>query len=130
MPSSTFASPTDAIVSDSRQFELARRMRQSPAGITLNRLTRKADWQDQSAVLSQREFMLLDYLMRSPGYIFSRKQILQHVWNFNFDPQTNVVDVCVQRIRKKLISDKNSKSIFPIESIRGVGYRINLEGVA
>lgn len=102
----------------------------SVAGITLNRLTRKADWQDQSAVLSQREFMLLDYLMRSPGYIFSRKQILQHVWNFNFDPQTNVVDVCVQRIRKKLISDKNSKSIFPIESIRGVGYRINLEGVA
>ena len=102
----------------------------SVAGITLNRLTRKADWQDQSAVLSQREFMLLDYLMRSPGYIFSRKQILQHVWNINFDPQTNVVDVCVQRIRKKLISDKNNKSVFPIESIRGVGYRINLESLA
>ena len=100
------------------------------AGITLNRLTRKADWQDQSAVLSQREFMLLDYLMRSPGYIFSRKQILHHVWNISFDPQTNVVDVCVQRIRKKLISDKNSKSVFPIESIRGVGYRINLESLA
>jgi len=102
----------------------------SVAGITLNRLTRKADWQDQGAVLSQREFMLLDYLMRSPGYIFSRKQILQHVWNISFDPQTNVVDVCVQRIRKKLISDKNPKSVFPIESIRGVGYRINLERVA
>ncbi len=102
----------------------------SVAGITLNRLTRKADWQDHSAILSQREFMLLDYLMRSPGYIFSRKQILQHVWNFNFDPQTNVVDVCVQRIRKKLLSDKNSKSVFPIESIRGVGYRINLESTA
>lgn len=99
----------------------------SVAGITLNRLTRKADWQEQSAVLSQREFVLLDYLMRSPGYIFSRKQILRHVWNFNFDPQTNVVDVCVQRIRKKLISDKNNKSVFPIESIRGVGYRINHE---
>jgi DNA-binding response OmpR family regulator len=102
----------------------------SVAGITLNRLTRKADWQDQGAVLSQREFMLLDYLMRSPGYIFSRKQILQHVWNINFDPQTNVVDVCVQRIRKKLISDKNNMSVFPIESIRGVGYCINLEGTA
>lgn len=102
----------------------------SVAGITLNRVTRKADWQEQSAVLSQREFVLLDYLMRSPGYIFSRKQILQHVWNFSFDPQTNVVDVCVQRIRKKLISDKNNKSVFPIESIRGVGYRINHEDVA
>lgn len=102
----------------------------SVAGITLNRLTRKADWEEQSAVLSQREFMLLDYLMRSPGYIFSRKQILQHVWNFNFDPQTNVVDVCVQRIKKKLVSTDNSMSVFPIESIRGVGYRINLKGLA
>ena len=102
----------------------------SVAGITLNRLTRKADWEDQSAILSQREFMLLDYLMRSPGYIFSRKQILQHVWNFNFDPQTNVVDVCVQRIKKKLVSTDNSMSAFPIESIRGVGYRINLKGLA
>ncbi len=102
----------------------------SVAGITLNRLTRKADWQDQSAVLSQREFMLLDYLMRSPGYIFSRKQILQHVWNFNFDPQTNVVDVCVQRIKRKLASEKSSKAVFPIESIRGVGYRINQEGMS
>jgi DNA-binding response OmpR family regulator len=97
------------------------------AGITLNRLTRKAEWADQGAVLSQREFMLLDYLMRSPGYIFSRKQILQHVWNINFDPQTNVVDVCVQRIKKKLVSTENSMSVFPIESIRGVGYRINLK---
>lgn len=102
----------------------------SLAGITLNRLTRRADWEDRSAVLSQREFMLLDYLMRSPGYIFSRKQILQHVWNFNFDPQTNVVDVCVQRIKKKLVSTDNSTSVFPIESIRGVGYRINLKGLA
>jgi DNA-binding response OmpR family regulator len=102
----------------------------SVAGITLNRLTRRADWEDRSAVLSQREFMLLDYLMRSPGYIFSRKQILQHVWNFNFDPQTNVVDVCVQRIKKKLVSTDNSTSVFPIESIRGVGYRINLKGLA
>jgi len=102
----------------------------SLAGITLNRLTRRADWEDRSAVLSQREFMLLDYLMRSPGYIFSRKQILQHVWNFNFDPQTNVVDVCVQRIKKKLVSTDNSTSMFPIESIRGVGYRINLKGLA
>ena len=102
----------------------------SVAGITLNRLTRKAEWADQGAVLSQREFMLLDYLMRSPGYIFSRKQILQHVWNINFDPQTNVVDVCVQRIKKKLASIDNSQSVFPIESIRGVGYRINLKDAA
>lgn len=100
------------------------------AGVTLNRVTRKVQWMAQSTVLSQREFMLLDYLMRSPGYIFSRKQILLHVWNFDFDPQTNVVDVCVQRIRKKLMPEKDSAQPFPIQSIRGVGYRISLESLA
>jgi DNA-binding response OmpR family regulator len=102
----------------------------SVAGVTLNRVTRHVQWMDQSTVLSQREFMLLDYLMRSPGYIFSRKQILLHVWNFDFDPQTNVVDVCVQRIRKKLMPEKDSAQPFPIQSIRGVGYRISLESLA
>jgi DNA-binding response OmpR family regulator len=97
------------------------------AGVTLNRVTRKVQWLDQSTALSQREFMLLDYLMRSPGYIFSRKQILQHVWNFSFDPQTNVVDVCVQRIRKKLVTDKNNTTVFPLQAIRGVGYRISTD---
>jgi DNA-binding response OmpR family regulator len=68
--------------------------------------------------------------MRSPGYIFSRKQILQHVWNFSFDPNTNVVDVCVQRIRKKLVTDKNLTQSFPLQAIRGVGYRISTESLA
>jgi len=68
--------------------------------------------------------------MRKLCLFFSIKEILYYVWNISFDPRTNVVDVCVQRIRKKLISDKNSKSVFPIESIRGVGYRINLESLA
>jgi DNA-binding response OmpR family regulator len=102
----------------------------SVAGVTLNRVTRQVQWMDQSTGLSQREFMLLDYLMRSPGYIFSRKQILQHVWNFSFDPNTNVVDVCVQRIRKKLVTDKSKTQVFPIEAIRGVGYRISTQGGA
>ena len=101
----------------------------SVSGVTLNRVTRHVQWMDQSTVLSQREFMLLDYLMRSPGYIFSRKQILLHVWHFNFDPQTNVVDVCVQRIRKKLMPERDSGLVFPIQSIRGVGYRISLESL-
>ena len=76
-------------------------------------------------VLSQREFTLLEYLMRTPGHIFTRKQILKHVWAIEFDPQTNVVDVCIQRIKKKL-NPTNQKNVaeFPIESIRGVGYKI------
>lgn len=108
---------------------LARRRRDVPedwniAGLTLNRVSRKAQWQGTSVVLSQREFSLLGYLMRSPGHIFSRKQILQQVWDINFDPQTNVVDVCIQRIRKKLTDAGNQQESFPIEAIRGVGYRL------
>jgi DNA-binding response OmpR family regulator len=77
-------------------------------------------------VLSQREFSLLDYLMRTPGHIFTRKQILKHVWSIDFDPQTNVVDVCIQRIKKKLTSATTQQVDFPIEAIRGVGYKIKI----
>jgi DNA-binding response OmpR family regulator len=95
-------------------------------GLTLDVVRRKAQWRDVSAILSQREFSLLEYLMRSPGQIYSRKQILEHVWEINFDPQTNVVDVCIQRIKKKLCRGGND-SDSPIESVRGVGYRLRIK---
>ena len=93
-------------------------------GLYLNRITREARWGDHQATLSQREFTLIEYLMRSPDHIFSRNQILKHVWGLDFDPKTNVVDVCIQRIRKKLIHPRyGDPKDFPIESIRGIGYR-------
>lgn len=100
------------------------------AGLTLNRVSRKAQWHSALVVLSQREFCLLEYLMRSPGHIFSRKQILLQVWNINFDPKTNVVDVCIQRIRKKLTDASGIQEYFPIEAIRGVGYRMREDDAA
>jgi two-component system, OmpR family, response regulator len=94
------------------------------SGLQLNRISREANWAGCDVVLSQREFTLTEYLMRSPGHIFSRTQILKHVWGLDFDPKTNVVDVCIQRVRKKLIPTQgpNTKD-FPIEAIRGIGYR-------
>ena len=93
--------------------------------LSLDRITRRVQWIDHAMVLSQREFTLLEYLMRTPGHIFTRKQILKHVWAIEFDPQTNVVDVCIQRIKKKLTqTSPKSLAQFPIESIRGVGYKI------
>ena len=68
-----------------------------------------------------REFSLLEFLMRSPGRVLSRMQICEHVWNYNFDPDTNLVDVYIQRIRKKIDKDFDSKLV---ETVRGVGYRI------
>lgn len=90
--------------------------------LRLDRISREVTWLDQAVDLTGREFNLIEYLMRSPGRVLTRTQILEHVWGYDFDPSTNVVDVCIQRIRKKIASiaaDADS----PIESVRGVGYR-------
>ena len=85
-----------------------------------------AKWGLRTSALTQREYVLLECLMLSPGQIFSRQQILRQVWNVDFDPGTNVVDVCIQRLRKKLAdANPDSMDVFPIETIRGVGYRLN-----
>ncbi len=97
--------------------------------LTLDLLSRKARWFNLEAVLSQREFTLLQYLMQTPGHIYSRQQILKNVWDINFDPETNVVDVCVQRIKRKL-SGGESEHYGPIESVRGVGYRVKAGALA
>ncbi len=92
--------------------------------LRLDRISREVTWYGQSVDLTGREFNLVEYLMRSPGRVLTRTQILEHVWDYDFDPSTNVVDVCIQRIRKKMASigvDAGGES--PIESVRGVGYR-------
>ncbi|MCW2975351.1 MAG: two component transcriptional regulator, winged helix family [Actinomycetia bacterium] len=69
------------------------------------------------ADLTDREFRLLHHLARHAGEVISREQLLAEVWGYHFDPQSNVVDVCVRRLRKKLGATS-------IETVRSVGYRI------
>lgn len=88
--------------------------------IKLDCIMRKVSCNQHAVELTTREFNLLEYLMRSPGRVFTRTQILEHVWGYDFNPNTNVVDVCVQRIRKKLDPIGGSGWL---ESVRGVGYR-------
>jgi two-component system, OmpR family, response regulator len=92
-------------------------------GLKLDRITREVSCHGRSAELTTREFSLLEYLMRSPGQVFTRAQILEHVWGYDFDPSTNVVDVCVKRIRSK-IALLDEGTVSPIESVRGAGYRL------
>jgi two-component system OmpR family response regulator len=94
--------------------------------LALDIVNRRVDWQGRSTLLSPKEFSLLGYLMRSPGHIYSRQQILKHVWAIDFDPETNVVDVCVLRIKRKL-DRNNADQASLIESVRGVGYRLCIE---
>ncbi len=74
--------------------------------------------------LTQKEFALLEFLLRNKGKVSRRTRIIEKVWDIHFDYDTSVIDVYINAIRKKL-DDKNSESF--IETIRGVGYRINEE---
>ena len=92
--------------------------------LKLDRITREASCKGTTIELTTREFSLLEYLMRSAGQVFTRSQILQHVWGFDFDPSTNVVDVCIKRIRAKMAELPNAgEALANIESVRGTGYR-------
>lgn len=89
--------------------------------ISVNLITREVKKGDETVELTAREFALLTCLMRSPGRTFTRAQICEHVWNYHFDPGTNLVDVYVQHLRKKLGSEADPPII---ETVRSVGYRI------
>ncbi len=98
--------------------------------VLLDRIERSAKVSGQLIELTTREFKLLEYLMRSAGQVFTRAQILEHVWGYDFDPSTNVVDVCIKRIRAKLASGEvGDAAATPqcIESVRGTGYRFRVE---
>jgi two-component system, OmpR family, response regulator len=89
--------------------------------LTVNLITREVSLGKEKVELTVREFSLLELLMRSPGRVFTRTQLLEHVWGYDFDPQTNVVDVYVRRLRSKV--DVKPKAPL-IETVRGVGYRM------
>jgi two-component system OmpR family response regulator len=87
--------------------------------LSMNLFTREVRRGDENIDLQPREFTLLEYFMRNEGRVVSKTMILEHVWDYSFDPQTNVVDVLVCRLRNKVDRDFDKKMI---HTIRGVGY--------
>ncbi len=85
--------------------------------LTLDLLTREVNRGAEKIELQPREFALLEYLMRNPGRTVTKTMILEHVFDYSFDPQTNVVDVLVHRLRSKVDPDKTR-----LHTLRGVGY--------
>jgi DNA-binding response OmpR family regulator len=88
--------------------------------VTVNLITREVRRGEERVELTAREFNLLELLMRAPGRVFTRTQMLEHVWGYDFDPQTNVVDVYIRRVRAKI--DASGQESW-IETVRNVGYR-------
>ncbi|MCX4663304.1 response regulator [Streptomyces sp. SID4919] len=85
--------------------------------LTLDLRTRRARSGERTVDLTAREFVLLELFLRHPGQVLSREQILSHVWGYDFDPGSNIVDVYVRALRKKLGADR-------VETVRGMGYRL------
>jgi two-component system response regulator QseB len=85
--------------------------------VTLDLRTRRASASGRVVELTAREFAMLEALMRHPGHVLSRQQLLSHGWGYNYDPGSNVVEVYVGYLRKKLGAET-------IETVRGMGYRI------
>lgn len=86
--------------------------------VSLDLVRRTADVGDGRVSLSEREFLLLERLLLARGDVRSRERLLSEVWGYSFDPGSNVVDVCVGRLRAKLGAEV-------IETVRGVGYRVD-----
>jgi len=91
----------------------------SAGGMTLDLLAREAKRGDETLALQPREFALLEYMMRNQGRILSKTAILEHVYDYSFDPQTNVVDVLMHRLRAKVDKGFEPKLI---QTVRGAGY--------
>lgn len=90
----------------------------SAANICLNLYTREVKIADRTVQLSAKEFLLLETFLRHPEQVLSREQLLDQVWGYDYDPCSNIVDVYVGYLRKKLGSDR-------IETVRGMGYRLS-----
>ena len=89
----------------------------SHGGLSLDLRTRRARVGDREVDLSAREFSLAEAFLTNPGQVLSREQLLSSVWGYDFDPGSNIVDVYVRYLRRKLGAER-------FETVRGMGYRL------
>jgi two-component system OmpR family response regulator len=95
------------------------------ADLELDLLSRTVTRAGREIALQPKEFALLEYLLRHAGQVVTRTMLLEHVWGYHFDPQTNVIDVHISRLRQKI--DKGFDTPL-LHTVRGAGYRLHAEG--
>jgi len=93
--------------------------------LAIDLISRTASRRGKEILLLPREFQLLEYLARNEGHVVSRAMLLQHVWDLHFDPSTNIIDVYVGRLRRK-VDDQQAYPL--IHTVRGVGYCLRAPG--
>jgi two-component system OmpR family response regulator len=113
---------------EARLLALTRRSQSGSAGtilqagdLTLDLLSRKVMRGGRTIALKPREFKLLEYLMRHAGQVVTRTMLLENVWDYHFDPQTNVIDVHISNLRQKIDAGFDTPLL---QTVRGAGYRL------
>lgn len=109
-----------ALLRRPRDFEEKTQLKAGPLEMDL--LARRVFSGGKEVMLSQKEFALLEFLMRNKGAVVSRTQIAEHVWDLHFDPMSNTIDVYINFLRKKI--DTHNREESRIETVRGAGYRL------
>ena len=104
-----------------RTGEPTQATRLTTGDLEIDLLARTVKRGDSEILLQPREFKLLEYLMRNAGQVVTRTMLLEHVWDYHFDPQTNVIDVHISRLRGKIDKDFDKPML---HTIRGAGYTI------
>ena len=112
------------VVSLTRRSSIEKSTMLKVADLSMNLLTREVTRAGKPLNLTLREFALLEFLMREPGRVHSRTRLCEQVWDYHFDPGTNIVDVFIQRLRRK-VDDHHKVKL--LHTIRGVGYRLGSE---
>ena len=97
----------------------------SVGDLEMDLLSREVRRGGKTITLQPRDFQLLEYLMRHAGQVVTRTMLLENVWDYHFDPQTNVIDVHISRLRAKVDKEFDSQLI---HTIRGAGYKIDAAG--
>ena len=87
-------------------------------------LSRKVTRDDKSVMLQPREFKLLEYLMRHANQVVTRTMLLENVWDYDFDPQTNVIDVHISKLRKKIDTNPQKQML---RTVHNVGYMLSID---
>ena len=95
----------------------------SVCDLKLDRLSHKVFRGDTKILLQPREFRLLEYLMKNAGKVVTRTMLLEQVWDYHFDPKTNVIDVHISRLRQKIDKEFESPMLM---TVRGAGYRLQV----
>ncbi len=92
--------------------------------LEINLLSRTVKVKGEEVDLLQREYTLLEFFMKKPNQVITRSMLLENVWDYNFDPQTNIIDVHISRLRKKLEPHVDKQ---PIVTVRGAGYMLKID---